>query len=197
MIVLMLNFACVTPDQKGVDSFAPSDEPVEAVDKEPVELDEATHARSKACYLDNDWTGSTGSSNCYAWESDFATSWTYSSSTSWEYYYDDVEYTTSDDSEWGYYWTAPGNGTATFYAWVPSNHATGDANYYYYCAYSSSDVYAKDKKVNQNDYYGDWVKLGSRTATSGYTCGVILTKHDDATSSEQIAADGMKIVFSY
>lgn len=147
---------------------------------------------TKTCEGDNDWAGGT---SCF--NSAQHTGWTFASSTAWKYFYDDVRYTTSSSASGSYHWTAPVSGTAKFYVWIPSNKATADVEYEYYCATGSGTYSESIKIVNQNLYYGEWVQLGSKTSKAGFVCGITVQKANGATASEIMAMDGVKLVFTY
>lgn len=186
MIITLLLVGC------GQD-FVTADDSGSMVSLEYGDFPEATDADPKAtttCYGDNDWTGS---GNCGFWGTSSG-SWTYTSGTTWGYYYDDVRYTTSNSAYWYYYWQAPVNGTAKFYAWIPSNHATATVTYDYYCATSSGSVSSSSVSVNQNSTSSAYVYLGSKTSKNGYVCGVFVHR---TGGGSQAAADGVKITFTY
>jgi hypothetical protein len=143
------------------------------------------------CMNDNDWSGS---GNCSASSTSLFGSWTYAYSTIYGYYYDDVRYTTSTMPMYIYQWKSPGNGTATFYAWIPSNNATALTNYWYLCG---GGTMAGPTTIDQNSIYSSWVRIGSVSARRNDTCMVTVGKTGGQSSTKKAAADAMKVVFTY
>lgn len=147
---------------------------------------------TKPCEGDNDWSGGT---SCFY--SVTHSGWTFASSTAWGYHRNDVRYTSSSSATGKYRWTAPKNGTAKFWVWIPSNKATADVLYTYGCATSGGNYSETPKTVNQNNYYSQWVELGSKPSKLGFECWIDVKKSPSATASEIMAMDGVQIDFIY
>lgn len=147
-------------------------------------------AASTTCIVDNDWTGSNVCD-----PNSHHSGWSSHQSGQWSYYYDDVRYTSSKYKTGSYYWNAPKSGFMRFYVWIPSNKATADVEYNYYCASGPGDYSERTRTINQNIYYGEWVYLGSRYSTKGYTCGIRVKKSESASYSELMAMDAALAIF--
>ncbi|WP_146662672.1 hypothetical protein [Enhygromyxa salina] len=157
-----------------------------------LDIQQTPSSATATCYIDNDWTGSTA-----CWQSVQHSSWLFDSRIGVNYYYNDVRHTTNTGLTGKYSWIAPASGSAAFYVWIPSSHATANTYYLYYC----KKPYGQNEGiriVNQANYFGVWVLLGSVASTSGYTCAIEVRKDNVNNSSEKMAAmDGAKVTFTY
>ena len=205
-------FVVSLPSCDGEDSFEEFEEFEEGVadyedsiksptqEPEPVLLDSAddlTNGPDVAagvvpCQVDNDWTGS---NICNP--SSHHSAWTKHTSSSWGYFWNDVRYTSASWKTGHYYWTAPTSGTVNFFVWIPSNKATADVEYEYYCASGPGDYSTSTTVINQASFFSQWKYVGSKTSTAGYTCGIHVQKANNASGSELVAMDAAQADFYY
>jgi hypothetical protein len=186
-LFLLLLSACATPADHFGDTAADfsGDEPLVA---------EAKSTVLSTCIGDNDYSTSSG---CF--ESDDHSGFTYDSSTSRGYYYNDAR-SSSSMSASGYWFfrgsAIPSRGEVWFSAWIPSYKTNSNAavGYVWLCQDPGGLTGSGTFTLNQASYTsGGWVTVGNVGYwAAGSECFIAVTKTGGGTSA-RMAMDGMKM----